>query len=217
MNGPRPPSHGFCPRCGAPFPVEFKGEWWETGARCAECGVGSAPPRFLVPSGGEVQYVLAGWVLTDRTAVTSALVELDIAYRWEPGLVLVVPAAAGDHVGRLLDEIDGVPTAAPTPPPGDVAHSDDDDGSAQAAMAQLFDAADRLARAPADPSRAEAAVATAAAAVSRSACPYGLERSRWSEIQRLGSTLAAEVAAAAPEAAVAADADALRQLLRDYV
>lgn len=216
MNGPRSPSNGFCPRCGAPFPVEFKGEWWETGARCGECGVGSAPQHFLGPSDGEVQHALGDWPLTARTAVTSALLELDIAYRWEAGLVLVVPEAVDDHVGRLLDEVDGAPTAEPPPPPGDVDHGGDDDGSAQAAMAELFDAADRLVRAPADPSRAEAAVA-AAATVSASACPYGLELSQWREIQRLGSTLAAEVAAAAPEAAVAADADALRQLLRDYV
>ncbi|MBW3645052.1 MAG: hypothetical protein KY441_06050, partial [Actinobacteria bacterium] len=176
MNGPRSPSNGFCPRCGAPFPVEFKGEWWETGARCGECGVGSAPQHFLGPSDGEVHHALGDWSLTARTAVTSALLELDIAYRWEAGLVLVVPEAVDDHVGRLLDEVDGAPTAEPPPPPGDLDHGGDDDGSAQAAMAELFDAADRLVRAPADPSRGEAAVA-AAATVSSSACPYGLELS----------------------------------------
>jgi hypothetical protein len=155
----RPPPNGLCPRCGAPFPVEFKGEWWESGRRCAECGVGTAAQGFLVPSDDEVAQSLGTWELTDRSAVTAALVELDIPYRWEPGLVLVVPAAADDHVAGLLDEVAGVADPGAIADPADIDGAADDDGSAQAVMADLFDAVSRLSRAPADPIRADAVVA----------------------------------------------------------
>jgi hypothetical protein len=212
----RPPPNGLCPRCGAPFPVEFKGEWWESGRRCAECGVGTAAEGFLVPSDDEVAHALGTWALTDRSAVTAALVELDIAYRWEPGLVLVVPAAADDHVAGLLDEVAGDADPGAIADPGDIDGAADDDGSAQAAMADLFDAVSRLSRAPADPIRADAVVA-AAGMVDTSARPYGMEPAEWREIQRLASALAHQVQVAADEDAVAADARGLRDRLRNYV
>jgi hypothetical protein len=212
----RPPPNGLCPRCGAPFPVEFKGEWWESGRRCAECGVGTAAESFLVPSDDEVAHDLGAWALTDRSAVTAALVELDIAYRWEPGLVLVVPAVADDHVAGLLDEVAGVADPGAIADPADIDGADDDDGSAQAAMADLFDAVSRLSRAPEDPMKADAVVA-AAGMVDTSGRPYGMEPGEWREIQRLASALAHQVQVATDEDAVAADARGLRDRLRNYV
>ncbi len=217
----RPAPNGLCPRCGAPFPVVFKGEWWESGRRCGECGVGTAAEGFLVPSDDEVAHPLGTWALTDSTAVTTALVELDVAYRWEPGLVLIVPAAAEDHVDRLLDEVAGaagwVPVAEPDADGAiDFDAAGDGDGSAQAAMAELFDAVSRLARAPADALRADGVVA-AAEVVNTTSPPYGVEPVQWREIQRQASALAHQVRVAADEDVVAADARGLRDRLRHYV
>ncbi len=214
MDGDAPPN-GLCPRCGAPFPVEFKGEWWESGRRCAECGVGTAAERFLVPTDDEVASDLRGWALTDRTVVTAALVELDIAYRWEPGLILVVPATAGDHVTHLLGEVAGVAGPNVVAETDDV-DGDDDDGSAQAAMAELFDAVSRLARAPADPVRANGLV-VAANAVTATTCSYGMEPDQWREVQRQASALTHQLQVATDEEAVAAGARGLRERLRNYL
>ncbi len=100
------PFRTHCPRCGTRFPTVFRGEWFETGLRCGECGVAvqsCSPP--LAVSGDEVAYALSGLALMERVAVTADLIEARIPFRWEDGHVLVVPAAVEAHVDRLVDDV----------------------------------------------------------------------------------------------------------------
>jgi hypothetical protein len=207
-----------CPRCGAEFPTRVHGAGVLVQTeRCADCGVTVAdPPPMLAPGPEEeeVEYGLAGWPASGRSQVVSGLLEAEIPYRWEPGLVLVVPAVAEEEVDRLLDELedDVAPVGA-----ADVAEDDADGGEeAQAAMADLFVAADRLQHAPADESIA-GEVLGAATLVRASAPPYGIERPVWRRIQDLAGALVGDMDEAAGEDVVAEDARSLRDFLRDLV
>ena len=101
--------HRHCPRCGAPFPQLFLGEWFETSQRCAECGVAAVDDALgLAPSDAEVAYTLGELTLVERTAVTAELVDREVPYRWEDELVLVVPPTAEALVDRLVDEVSGI-------------------------------------------------------------------------------------------------------------
>ncbi len=64
-----------------------------------------SPP--LAPTDDEVAYNCDGLALLERTTVTADLIELGSPFRWEAGLVLVVPASAEDHVDRVLDDVLG--------------------------------------------------------------------------------------------------------------
>ena len=228
----------FCPRCGAEFAQVFKGEWFETAVRCGECGLTVADPPLMLargPADDEVEYSLSEWLVPERAAASTALAEVDIPYRWEAELVLVVPAVAEDEVDRLLEDLD--------PVDGPAGDGDDDDGEgardaddiggddveveandgdadggeqAQAAMAELFVAADRLQHDPADRDLA-AEVTGLTETVGASAPPYGITRPVWRRIQGLASAVVAGLADGADTATVAADARALRDFLRDLV
>jgi hypothetical protein len=201
----------YCPRCGTQFREEVKGDWFESSARCADCGVAMAEaPAMLAPGDEEdVQYDLAEWATGERTAATTALLEAEIPYRWEPDLVLVVPAVAEDEVDLLLDEL------------GETEELTDDgavDGGeeAQGAMADLFVATDRLQHDPVDASLG-ADVLAAATTIGACLPPYGIERPVWRRIQALAATLAADLEELVDEETVAADARAVREYLRDLV
>ncbi|MDQ6727276.1 MAG: hypothetical protein M3066_14080 [Actinomycetota bacterium] len=207
----------FCPRCGAEFPEELRGVGMVSQAeRCADCGltVGDPPP-MLAPGleDDEVAYELDDWPVTGRSTAVSGLVEAEIPYRWEAHLVLVVPTVAEEEVDRLLEDIEAGPH-------GDAEDGEDDDADggeeAQAAMAELFVAADRLQHAPNDEGVA-GDVAAATTAVRASAPPYGIERPVWRRIQDLASALVGDLDEAAGEDVVADDARALRDFLRDLV
>ena len=212
----------FCPRCGAELPVELMGRWFETSSRCRDCGVAPAdPPPMLAPSPGDVEYGLDAWPVTDRTAVSAALLGQDIRYRWEEGLVLVVPAAAEAEVDRLLDEVEAAEAAEAGSARGQAGASvvgDEADGGeeATAAMDELFLAADRLQHSPGD-ERAAADLAAAGSAARASLPPYGIDASLWRRVQDMASALAGRLDADADADGVMADARALRDLLRDYV
>ena len=206
----------YCPRCGAPFREDFKGDWFESSVRCTECALTvSEPPLMLAKASGEeeVDYDLGEWEVGERSAATAALLEVDIPYRWEPDLVLVVPAVAEEEVDLLLDELEEVEELG-----------EEDDGAvvdggaeAQEAMGDLFVAADRLQHDPLD-DRMAADLLVAAGSVGVSAPPYGIERPVWRRIQELAATLAGDLEEdAVDEEAVAADARALREYLRDLV
>ena len=204
----------YCPRCGAPFAEELRGELLESTRRCADCAVLVTDPPLMLAKGNdedEVDYDLGEWMVTERSAATAALVEVDIPYRWEQDLVLVVPAVAEDEVDILLDELDEVE-----------ALEEEDQGAldggamAQEAMGDLFVAADRLQHAPGDGDIA-ADVLIAAGTVGVSAPPYGIERPVWKRIQDLAATVATDLEETADEDTVAADARALREFLRDLV
>lgn len=203
----------YCPRCGAPFVEDFKGDWFESSVRCADCALMVTEPPLMLAKGSdeeEVDYDLAEWHVGERSSATAALLEADIPYRWEADLVLVVPAVAEDEVDLLLDELE------------EVEELEEDEGvadggaMAQEAMGDLFVAADRLQHDPFDDKMA-ADLLTAAGTVSAAGPPYGIERPVWRRIQELASTLATDLEEAADEETVSADARALRDYLRDLV
>ena len=203
----------YCPRCGAPFLEQFKGEWFESPVRCPDCALTLDEQPLMLAKGNdedEVDYDLGEWQVGERISATTALVEADIPFRWEPDLVLVVPAVAEDEVDLLLDELE------------EVDELEEDEGAsdggamAQEAMGDLFVAADRLQHDPLDEKMA-ADLLMAAGTVSVSAPPYGVERPVWRQIQGLAATLATDLEEAADEDTVAADARALREYLRDLV
>jgi len=166
------------------------------------------------PEDDEVEYELSDWPVTERSAAVSGLVEAEIPYRWDADFVLVVPTVAEEEVDRLLDGLEE------GGPPREVEADEDDDADggeeAQAAMADLFVAADRLQHAPNDEGIA-ADVVQATTAVRASAPPYGIERPVWRRIQDLASTLVGDLEEGAEEDPVAEAARALRDFLRDLV
>lgn len=208
----------FCPRCGNQLAEQIKGEWFESATPCGACGlVLTEPPLMLAegPAEEEVEYDLDGWDVPERAAVTAALVEVDIPYRWEQDLVLVVPAVAEDEVDVLLDELDPVEEADADPAGGD---DEDEDGgeAAQEAMSELFVVADRLQHVP-DDADLGASLVELAADVGESAPPYGIERPVWRRIQSLAAAAATASEDGSDEEAVAAAARGLRDFLRDLV
>jgi hypothetical protein len=203
----------YCPRCGAPFPEEIRGEMVESARRCPDCGVMVTDPPLMLAKGNdedEVDYDLGDWMVAERTAATAALTEVEIPYRWEKELVLVVPAVTEDEVDLLLDELE------------EVDELEEDEGQpdggalAQEAMGDLFVAADRLQHDPLD-DRMGADLLMAAGSIGVSAPPYGIEKPVWRRIQELAATLSTDLEEAADEETVAADARALREYLRDLV
>lgn len=185
--------------------------------RCDECALSLTDAPLMLAAGepdDEVQYDLRDWEVAERSAATNALLDVDIPYRWEADLVLVVPAVAEEEVDHLLDELEDA----------DDEEADDGDGDdvadggaeAQEAMGDLFVAADRLQHDPAD-ERMGAEALYAAGVVSASAPPYGVERAVWRRIQALAATLAEGLEEAGDEETVAAGARALREYLRDLV
>jgi hypothetical protein len=203
----------YCPRCGAPFREDFKGDWLGSSVRCTECALTVTEPPLMLAKGNdedEVDYDLGEWQVGERSAATAALLEAEIPYRWEENLVLAVPAVAEDEVDLLLDELE------------EVEELEEDDGgpdggaAAQEAMGELFVAADRLQHDPTD-DRMAADLLMAAGTVSVSAPPYGIERPTWRQIQSLAATLATDLEEETDEDTVAADARALREYLRDLV
>jgi hypothetical protein len=205
----------YCPRCGAPFLEQVKGEWFESSIRCPDCALMVTEPPLMLAKGDdedEVDYDLGEWQVGERSSATTALVEADIPYRWEQDLVLVVPAVAEAEVDLLLDELDEVEELDE-----DEEETDLGGGAiAQEAMGDLFVAADRLQHDPLDDKMA-ADLLIAAGTVSASGPPYGIERPVWRQIQGLAATLATNLEEAADEDTVAADARALREYLRDLV
>lgn len=171
----------------------------------------------------EIGYELIDWPVGDRGQVSAALIDHDIPYRWETGLVLVVPVAREDEVDRLLDEINRPPgVAGDESGAGEGGLPDEDEGEgdggeeAHAAMAELFVAADRLQHHPFDPA-AGSALRAAAAIVDGSPPPYGIERRAWGSIQEMTETVIAGLDTNAEDGEVAGAARALREYLREYV
>jgi hypothetical protein len=204
----------YCPRCGAPFLEDFKGEWFDSSLRCADCALMVTEPPLMLAKGNdedEVDYDLSEWQTAERAAATAGLQQVDIPYRWEPDLVLVVPAVAEEEVDVLLDELEDVEELEAEEETGT-----DGGALAQEAMGDLFVAADRLQHDPLD-DRMAADLLMAAGTVGVSGPPYGIERPVWRQIQGLASALATDLEEAADEETVAADARALRDYLRDLV
>jgi hypothetical protein len=213
----------FCPRCGALFAPDVNMEFSTTQVLCIECGLAlEDPPEVLAPSESDddqVAYDLVEWPPGDRAIATADLVELNIPYRWEDGLVLVVPASAEAQVDALLDEIDENAMSEED----ELLDLDDggDDGGEEAvnAMGDLFVAADALQHGPYDEEKVVEFI-EAADAVAQCLAPFGIEPQVWARIQdqagAIVSTLEKGKEGDDDETVISA-AHALRDLLRHYV
>jgi hypothetical protein len=212
----------YCPRCGAQFQVEVLGEMIRANVRCPDCRLAITEiPTMLGPSDDEVGYELVDWPVSDRGAVSAALAEVDIPFRWEEGLVIVVPGEVEQQVDQLLDEIQAE-FAGQSPDAALEAQEERDEADggeeAHAAMADLFVAADRLQHAPFDKALGDDLLA-AVEAVEASLPPFGISRPVWNRVQALGSAVVSHLKEAADDEgeAVTEGARELRDFLRDYV
>ena len=209
-----------CPFCGAEYAL--------TDARCWECKI-VLPKDFkptLVPEDGaeEVLYELDDWPVGSRVELTSTLAQQGIPSRWEPGLTLAVREVDDEGAERALDELEESFGEAGDEGSDDDAlfageadDSDDDGGAvAQAAMADLFVAADRLMHEPDDESVA-GELRTASTVVGDSRPPFGIEDQMWTKVQELSTAVCSHLDAGGEPDAVSGAAHDLRELLRDYV
>jgi hypothetical protein len=211
----------YCPRCGAGFEAEPMGEWIRANIRCPDCRLAiTEVPAMLTPSDDEIGYELDDWPVSDRGAVSAALDEVGIPFRWEEDLVLVVPAPAEEQVDGLLDGIQAEAAAAQSPEAALEAEGDfeaDGGEEAQAAMAEVFVAADRLQHEPYDKGAADD-LAAATTTVEASPPPFGIDKRLWSQIAAMAAGIGAQLEAPDSDGeAVALCARELRDLLRDYV
>jgi hypothetical protein len=174
----------------------------------------------------EVVYELDDWPVGARVQVTSTLIERGIGCRWEPGLTLVVAAVDEEATEDVLDDVEDAEIAdaweeddggLPVEAELEVDDGDEvDDDVAQAAMGDLFVAADRLMHEPTDDLVA-AELGAAAALVDDSPPPYGIDPEMWERVRELAAAVLADLDEGADEDAVARDARVLRDVLRPWV
>lgn len=205
------PSTTFCPSCGA--------EYLAGVTECSDChiplGVSGVEGASAMPGDGdEVVYDLADWSQQDRGQLELLLTGEGITHRWEVGSDLVVLEGDADRAEGLMDEIEGAAGVAPLP----VADDDDggDDEATYAVMSDLFVAADRLQKDPADPASAgDYFVASDAVAITPP--PFGIDASQWQQIQELATSLAHAIESDVDDDVIARDAGTLRSMLARYV
>lgn len=229
-----------CPFCGAEYDVAAARCW---DCKVALVEPSSAPTLAPDTGSDEVAYELDEWPVEARVQLTAVLAERGIACRWEPGMDLVVAVVDDEATERVLDEIEQRELAdddwddedddedddvlsdreallgAAMGGDGDGGDSGDDgDGGdiAQAAMADLFVAADRLMHEPADDLVA-AELGAAAAVVDDSPPPYGIDAEMWDRVRELAAVVVGNLDAQASEDDVARDARVLRDVLRPWV
>jgi len=211
-----------CPFCGAESDLMT--------ARCRDCKMAltEPSPAATEPEGDtdEVVYELDDWPVGARVQLTSTLIERGIGCRWEPGLSLVVAVVDEEATEDVLDEIEdvgldegwdeddgGLPADAELEAEEG---SEVEDDVAQAAMGDLFVAADRLMHEPTDDLVA-AELGAAAALVDDSPPPYGIDPELWDRVRALAAVVIADLEEGAHEDAVARDARVLRDVLRPCV
>jgi hypothetical protein len=212
----------FCPRCGALFAPDVNMEFSTTQLLCVECGLALVdPPEVLPPAENDdeqVAYDLVEWPPEDRTIATADLIELGIPYRWEDGIVLVVPASAEEQVDALLDEIDENAATSDEDALIDVGTGEDGGEEAATAMSDLFIAADGLQHTYDEEKVVE--FMEAAASVASCLPPFGIEPIVWSRIQNEASAIVTALEKGNDgddDEGVISGARALRDLLRHYV
>jgi hypothetical protein len=212
----------FCPRCGALFAPDVNMEFSTTQVLCVECGLTlEDPPQILAPSeidDEQVAYELVEWPPEDRAIATADLVELEIPYRWEDGLVLIVPATAESQVDALLDEIDENAVTSDEDALIEVGTGQDGGEEAATAMSDLFIAADGLQHTYDEEKVVE--FMEAAASVAPSLPPFGIEPIVWNRIQGEAAAIVTALEKGNDgddDEDVITAARALRDLLRHYV
>jgi hypothetical protein len=217
----------YCPRCGALFAPDVNMEFSTTQVLCVECGLSlEDPPVALARSevdDEQIAYDLSEWPAADRTIATADLFELAIPYRWEDGLVLVVPAEAEEQVDALLDEIDENALSGNEGVTDDalLVEENGEDGGEEAAtaMSDLFVAADDLSHGTYDEEKVVEFI-EAAGVVAQSLPPYGLEKIVWTRIQNDASAIVRAIEKGEDgddDDTVTDAARSLRDLLRHYV
>ena len=213
----------FCPRCGAFFAPEVNMEFSTTQVLCRECGLSlEDPPAILAPSENEedqIAYDLAEWPPEDRAIASADLVELNIPYRWEDNIVLVVPAAVEEQVDAILDEIDENALASDEAALVDLETGEDGGEEAATAMSDMFLAADGLSNDTYDEEKVVEFI-EAASAVGQCLPPYGMEPLVWNRIQTEASAIVTTLEKGEDgddDEAVTSAARALRDFLRNYV
>ena len=215
-----------CPWCGAEYGV--------SATKCWDCKLAlDDPPAATLAEtdpDAEVGFELDEWSAADRGGLAASLGAQGIDYRWEPGLVLVVRAGDEGQVDSLLDDLenddddgDGQDGADGDGDEDDDDRDEDDDEDevdggerAQAAMADLFVAADRLMHGPGDDRVADDLIA-ATAVVSASAPPYGFEPVAWLQIRELAAGVVDVLQGDGTDETVMLEARSLREALRPYV
>jgi hypothetical protein len=198
-------------------------EFSTTAVLCVECGLAlREPPQVLAPSevdDEQVAYDLVEWPPEDRVIATDDLVELAIPYRWEDGLVLVVPVTAEEQVDALLDEIDENAEAGDEDALLAVAAGEDGGEEAATAMSDLFIAADGLQHGVYDEEKVVEFI-EAAAAVGSCLPPFGIEPIVWRRVQNEASAIVTALEKGNDgddDEGVIEAARGLRDLLRHYV
>jgi hypothetical protein len=205
-----------CSFCGA--------EYATSDAKCWDCKMAlpeMPPPTLPVDSPeDEVVYELDDWPVEARVKLTATFTELGIPARWEPGLTIAVLEADDEVAERVLDELEE-----------ELADDEDwvdvedelegDDGSsdsaAQAAMGDLFVAADRLMHEPADEDVAGDLVEAGTVVEAAPRPPFGIDAGLWSKVRELSAVVRGDLDAGADEEVVAQDARTLRDTLRPLV
>jgi len=207
---------GCCPFCGAEYAL--------TEARCWECKVAlpeaSSPTLVAEETVEEVLYELDDWPVATRVQLTSTLADRGIPSRWEPGLTLAVREVDDEAAEAALDELEEA-GSEDGEEEGDDAGDDADDRSdagpvAQAAMADLFVAADRLMHEPGNEVVA-AELGVAADIVADSPAPFGIEAQLWAKVRELSAVVCGHLDSNTASEVVSEDARTLREVLRPYV
>ena len=213
----------FCPRCGAFFAPDVNMEFSTTQVLCRECGLSlEDPPDVLAPAENDedqIAYDLAEWPPEDRAIASADLVELNIPYRWEDNIVLVVPAAVEEQVDAILDEIDENALASDEAALVDLETGEDGGEEAATAMSDMFLAADGLSNDTYDEEKVVEFI-EAASAVGQCLPPYGMEPLVWNRIQTEASAIVTTLEKGEDgddDDAVTSAARALRDFLRNYV
>ena len=202
---------GCCPFCGAEYALAE--------ARCWECKVALAEDAPAPTLDGdrpdeEVLYELDDWPAATRVELTRILAERAIPSRWEPGLTLAVRQLDAELAESVLDELEETALV------DDEDELDDDEGDggavAQAAMAELFVAADRLMHEPTD-AEVAAELGAAAGIVGENPPPYGIEDQLWGKLREVSAVVCGDLDAQVDPDVVAEHARTLREILRPYV
>ncbi len=202
----------FCPSCGA--------EYLAGVTECADCHVslgGDQPVAAGTDAAesDEVVYDLSDWGQNDRNQLELLLTGGDLIHRWEVGSDLVILEGDADEVERLMDEVEAAGDVPPLPLTDDDA-DDGDDEATYAVMSDLFVAADRLQKDPADAAAAgEFFIAADAAAATPP--PFGIDRPEWQQVQEVAASLASAMESDVDDDVVARDASTLRAMLARYV
>ncbi len=166
----------------------------------------------LDPAAPKVVYEVAGWSAALQTELVDALTDAAVPFEWNVDGDLVVLADDEERVEALFDAL-----------PDDEEGGGADDGLLlHETLDQLFVAADRLARRPAD-ARATVDAVEGAAALAAMSLPFGFDGPAWERLVGQATGLAAaldggeDAEGATDDADVAELATALRALVAQYV